>query len=229
MGDARVSESLAFRLAWLAGSGWLRLSAGRTIRSLPRSGPEAAFHYPVIVRLPPTVAASVVSGLERMRVLDPSHYYYPAESMHITLYSVSRFLSGGSDLADRVSKLRAVIGSYPSFDVALCGLNVSPTTVFAQVVPDGRTFGCLREGLKALNSGPSKMEGIGVILRDMLPHANVARFSGRVTADYLGEISRSRRECFGRWTVRKVELVRTDTLLSREGSQVLERIPLATA
>jgi hypothetical protein len=32
---------------------------------------------------------------------------------------------------------------------------------------------------------------------------------------------------WGRWTVSEVEIMRTDTLLSREGRQVLERIPLA--
>ena len=101
--------------------------------------------------------------------------------------------------------------------------------IFAQVIPGNRTFGGLHEGLKALNSGPSKGDGIGVILRDMLPHANVVRFSGRVSADYLREVARSRREWFGRWTVREVELVRTDRLLSRGGSRVLERFPLATA
>jgi hypothetical protein len=49
-----------------------------------------------------------------------------------------------------------------------------------------------------------------------------------VTAAFLEEVSKSRQEWFGRWTVREVELVRTDKLLSGKGSQVLERIPLAT-
>lgn len=228
MENLALRESLAFRLAWLMGSGWLRLSAGRTVHSLPPTGLEAAFHYPVIIRLSPAVAASMMPGLERLRALDPRHYYYPTESMHITVHSVSRFLSGSSDVTDRVAELRAIIGSYPSFDVTLCGLNVSPTTVFAQVVPDGRAFGRLRKGLKTLNFGPGKVDGIGSVLRDLLPHANVVRFSGEVTANFLEEISRSRGAWFGRWTVREVELVRTDRLLSREGSRVLERIPLAT-
>jgi hypothetical protein len=57
----------------------------------------------------------------------------------------------------------------------------------------------------------------------------VVRFSGRVTTEFLREVSRFRRIHFGRWAVREVELVRSDKLLSREGSHVIERIPLATS
>jgi hypothetical protein len=48
-----------------------------------------------------------------------------------------------------------------------------------------------------------------------------------VTPNFLDEVSRSRQVRIGWWTVREVELVRTDRLLSREGTQVLKRIPLA--
>jgi hypothetical protein len=61
-----------------------------------------------------------------------------------------------------------------------------------------------------------------------LAHANVVRFSGGVTTEFVREVSRSRRIHLGRWAVREVELVRSDKLLSREGSHVIERIPLAT-
>jgi hypothetical protein len=56
---------------------------------------------------------------------------------------------------------------------------------------------------------------------------NLVRFSGRVTKDFLDEVSRSRLAWFERWRVSEVELIRTDTLISRESRQVLARIPLA--
>ena len=62
-----------------------------------------------------------------------------------------------------------------------------------------------------------------------LAHVNVIRFSGLVTTGFIKEVARFRRIHFGRWTVREVELVRSDKLLSREGSHVIERIPLATS
>jgi hypothetical protein len=113
----------------------------------------------------------------------------------------------------------------------LRGLNVSPTTVFAQVISHDRTFSSLRGSLRRLArrsvSHPGSVSSFGVVVRDLLPHANIVRFLGRVTPNFLDEVSRSRQVRIGWWTVREVELVRTDRLLSREGTQVLKRIPLA--
>jgi hypothetical protein len=62
-----------------------------------------------------------------------------------------------------------------------------------------------------------------------LAHVNVVRFSGGVTTEFVREASHFRWIHLGRWAVREVELVRSDKLLSREGSHVIERIPLATS
>jgi len=147
--------------------------------------------------------------------------------MHVTIGGVGRFLSNGFDAAARLAELRAVIGSYPSFDLTVRGLNVSPSTIFVQVIPHGRTLRALSADLRMLGRRAGGTSGFGDYIRDLLPHMTIVRFSGRVTKDFLDEVSRSRLAWFERWTVDEVELIRTDTLLSREGRQVLARIPLA--
>jgi 2'-5' RNA ligase len=233
VGNAAARERLGFRLAWLVGSTRLRLSAGGGSHALPPSGADAASHHSVIIRLPESVAASVAPILERLREHGPHHYYYPADTIHVTVRVLEGSLPGGPDAAARFADLRTIVGSYPSFDLTLRGLNVSPTTVFAQVIPHDRTFGRLRGSLRrrlarrSSVSQPGSVSSLGGVVRDLLPHANVVRFSGGVTPNFLDEVSRSRQVRIGRWTVREVELVRTDRLLSREGAQVLERTPLA--
>jgi hypothetical protein len=227
IGNMAVCERLSFRLAWLIISAHLRLSARSTFHYLPPSGPEVASHHSVIIRPPRHIVSSVASTLERLREVGPNHYYYPADSMYVTVCSASRFISDSSNSATHLAELRAVIGSHPSFDLALCGLNVSPSTVFAQVIPHGRTLRILREGLRMPGPQSGEVSAFGVYVRDLLPHVNIVRFSGHAIAGFLKEVSRSRQACFGRWTVREVEVVRTDTMFSREGSQVLERFPLA--
>ena len=59
-----------------------------------------------------------------------------------------------------------------------------------------------------------------------LGHANLVRFSGPVTAGFLAELARLRRQDFGTFTVDEVELVRTDRLLSPEGTTTLGRLRL---
>jgi 2'-5' RNA ligase len=227
IGNLAVCERLSFRLAWLISSAQLRLSAGSALQSLPPSGPDAALSYTVMIRPPAHVVSSVAPALERLHEISSHHYYYPADSMHVTVAGVSQYLSDGSNAAARLAELRAIIGFYPSFDLTLRGLNVSPFTVFAQVIPHSRTLRTLRTELRMLARGVGGASGFGHYVRDLLPHMNVVRFSGRVTADFLDEVSRSRQLRFARWTVREVEVIRTDALLSREGRQVLERIPLA--
>ena len=226
--NAAFYERLSFRLVWLLCSAELRLSAGRAPRSLPPSGRNAPLLFGVMIRPPAHVVASVAPALERMREIGPHHYYYPPDSMHVTVGGVSRFLGDGANAAARRAELRALIGSYPNFDLTLRGLNVSPGTVFAQVIPHSRTLRALRADLRMLDRRAGGASGFGSYVRDLLPHMNIVRFSGRVTADFLDEVSRSRRVWFARWTVREVEVILSDTLLSAEGRQVLERTPLAS-
>jgi 2'-5' RNA ligase len=231
LGNRGLRERLAFRVAWLAGIAWLRLPAGKAFHTLPPSGPDAAAYRPVIIRLRSDIAASITLALDRLREHGPQHFYYPPESMHVTIQALGPLLLDGPDSAARLEALRNLVGSYPSFDLTMRGLNVSPGTVFAQVIPHGPELGKLRRDVRALQGGDRQLDlasSLGVFARTLLPHANVVRFSGRVTAGFLDELSRSRWEYFGRWTVHEVELVRTDRLLSQEGTQVLERMPLAT-
>jgi len=227
VGEAALPERLGFRLAWLIGSAQLRLSAASTLHTLPPSGPEAARHYAVVIRPPAHVVASVAPVLRRLREIGPHHHYYPADSMHVTIGSVGRFLSNGFDTAASLAELRALIGSYPRFDITVRGLNVSPSTVFAQVIPQGGTLRALRTDLRMLGRRAGGPIDFGSYVRDLLPHMNIVRFSGRVTPDFLDEVSRSRLVRFERFTVGEVELIRTDTVLSREGRRALASIPLA--
>ena len=147
--------------------------------------------------------------------------------MHVTMGGVGQFLHDGVDAAARLAELHSVIGLYQSFDLTVRGLNVSPSTVFAEVVPHGGTLRALRADLRMIGGSAGGTSGLGDYIRYLLPHMNLVRFSGRVTKDFLDEVSRSRLAWFERWTVSEIELIRTDTLLSRESRQVLARIPLA--
>jgi 2'-5' RNA ligase len=210
----------------------LLLSVGRTAHALPPSGPDVAVHQAIIVRVPSRVASSVTPALEGLRQHDPHHHYYPPEAMHVTVRKLGRFPSDDPGVVARLAELRHIAASHPSFDLTMWGLNLSPTTVFAQIVPHDRTFHSLRRHLGGMVD-PSVYQSSSERLFDVsarnLAHVNVVRFSGLVTTEFIKEVSRFRRIHFGRWTVREVELVRSDKLLSREGSHVIERIPLATS
>jgi 2'-5' RNA ligase len=190
--EAALRERLSFRLAWLIGSARLRLSAASALHSLPPSGLEAALHYTVVIRPPAHVVTSVMPVLQTLREISPHHHYYPSDSMHVTMGGVGRFLHDGVDAAARLAELRAVIGLYQSFDLTVRGLSVSPSTVFAEVIPHGETLRALRADLRMRAHQAGGPSGFGDYVRDFLPHMNLVRYSGRVTKDFLDEVSRSR-------------------------------------
>jgi 2'-5' RNA ligase len=225
-----IYEQLGFRLAWRAGSAWSRLTAGRTIHELPPSGPEAAVHQSTIIRLPLSITAALTPVLERLQEQGPQHHYYPGDTMHVTVLAMDGFLSNDPDDAMRLTQLRSIISSHPSLDLTVRGLNISPTTVFAQIIPHDRTLRSLRRHLRAIakqSRSGAEGEGIHGVIARTLVYANVVRFSGPVTRGFLDELSRYRQTHFGRWTVPEVEFVQSDKLLTQEGTQVVKRIPLA--
>ena len=220
----------SFQLVWLASSAWLRLSAGRTIHELPPSGPDASVHQAAIIRVPSCVASSVVPILERLRRHNAPHHYYPPETMHVTICKLGQSPSDDAGVATRLAELRHIVASHPSFDLTMQGLNLSPTTVFAQVFPHDQAFHSMRRhfgGIAERNVDRSSSERIIDGVARNLAHANVVRFSDLVTTGFIKEVSRFRWTHFGRWRVQEIELVRSDKLLSREGLHVIERIPLA--
>jgi 2'-5' RNA ligase len=224
-------QRLGFQLVWVATGSWLRLSAGRTAYELPPSGPDVAVHQAAIIRVPSCVASSVVPVLEELHQHAPHHHYYPPDTMHVTVCKLGQFASNDPGGAARLGELRHIAASHPSFALTMRGLNLSPTTVFAQMFPHEQTFHSLRRHLgrvaKPIIDQSSSEKIIDDVARN-LAHTNVGRFSDPVTREFIKEVSRFRWTHFGRWTVREVELVRTDKLLSQEGVQIMERIPLAT-
>ncbi len=223
-------QRLGFQLVWFASGSWVRLSAGRTAYELPPSGQHAAVHQAAIIRVPSCVASSVIPVLEELHQHDPHHHYYPPDTMHVTICKLGQFPSDDPDAAAHLGELRHIAASHPSFDLTMRGLNLSPTTVFAQVFPHDQTFHSLRRHLGGIAERsvdqPSSERIIDGVARN-LAHANVVRFSDLVTAGFIKEVSRFRWTHFGRWTVREVEVVRSDKLLSREGLHVIERMPVA--
>jgi 2'-5' RNA ligase len=207
---------MAWALWW---PGWAatRATAGRRAFTLPPSGPAAAVHLTTVVRLPATVTAALASTLDRLHAVGPRHHYYPPETMHVTVQNLDA-LAPAAPLPDGLVEL---VAARAPFRLAVRGLGVVPGAVFALALPGDATMASLRAGLAGLAGGHHRgRPGRG------LGHANLVRFSGPVTAGFLAELARLRRQDFGTFTVDEVELVRTDRLLSPEGTTTLGRLRL---
>jgi 2'-5' RNA ligase len=217
-----VDDRLAFRLLWLAGSARLRMTGARRCFELPAQGPQAAHHLTTVVRIPGGVADALTAAQTRLRHRDPTHYYYPPQTMHFTVANLDH---APSHLVDQLPSL---LGGLRRFEVAVQGLGVSPTTVFAQVLADDAAVRELRARLAALAPRSASFRLLDTLMRNVAV-VNIVRFSGSVSAPFLTEVARMRKQRFGRFSVAHVELVRTDRLLSDAGTHALEVLALTDA
>jgi 2'-5' RNA ligase len=211
-----LRHQVRVQLVWLAGYARLRMTAGRQSFELPPQGMSAANHLTTVVRVPDDVAAALTAAQARLRRWDAWHHYYPPSTMHLTIANLDHVPSG---LSDQIS---TVLDGFRPFDVLVRGLGVSPTTVFAQALPEDSALQELRRRLWALAPKPLLPGLLGRAMRH-LSFINIARFCGPVSEELLTEVARLRPLTIGRFCVTEMELVRTDRFLSDTGTQVLRR------
>ncbi len=213
-----LDDQLRFQLVWLVGYARLRVTAGRRSFHLPPLGIEAANHLTTVVRVPADMATVLTAAQARLKRWGSSHYYHPP-TMHLTISNLDHATSG---LRDQIS---TVLEGFRPFDILVHGLSVSPTTVFAQALPEDSAVQELRRRLWAMEPKPFLP---GLVSRAMrhLCLINIVRFCGPVSSELLTEVARLRTLSAGRFSVTEIELVRTDRFLSDTGTQVLERFSL---
>ncbi len=114
---------------------------------------------------------------------DSSHYYYPPTTMHLTISNLDHITSGHRD------QISTVLEGFRPFDMLVRGLSVSPTTVFAQLLPEDSA---VEEGRRRLCAMEPKTLLPGLVSRAMrhLCFINLVRFCGPVSSELLTEVAR---------------------------------------
>lgn len=171
----------------------------------------------VVARLPAEVAERLAAAAQALGGTHAHHYSYPAESIHLTILALA-------EEAGAKNAVGAIAGRHRAFAMDAHGLNLSTGTVFAELYQRGSGLATLRRALLGelapLHSPASQW------VRQRLAHANVVRLGGPVDRRLVAGVESLRACDFGRFEVAEIELVRTDKVLSAEGTLVLGRFPL---
>jgi 2'-5' RNA ligase len=175
------------------------------------------------------ITGGLVSALDDLRRVSPSHHYYAPANIHLTILNLDAIRIRFRTEIDLIQAVRSIVASCSSFEITAIRLNVSPHTVFTRVLPEDDTLSHLRKRIAALS--PTHARHPWIVhpmqrLRRRFALANVVRFSGVVTPAFAVAISRWREATFGRGIITELELVRTDRLLSTEGTEVIARMSL---
>jgi 2'-5' RNA ligase len=182
---------------------------------LPPHGPGSSSHVTAVSRVSVQRADDVARALESLRATAPEHYFYPPETLHLTIRNLDGLDAAAFDAA------AAILSAAPAFDLELHGLNVSSQTVFVQALPRDDTLRSLRRRLDDLLRASTRPH-----LPASLAHVNVVRFRGRVGPSLLLAVARQRSLALGTLRVDEVEIVETDRLFSAAGTRTVRRIAL---
>jgi hypothetical protein len=186
----------------------------------------------IVARLPPAVASALVDALRPLEERFPEHYYYPAETIHLTLTDLSPLFDGGDFSKISLAAARAFLlleeelRDEPPMRLRVQGFGLFPTTVFGRLFDlDGRITD-LRERV-----GELLRREVGAVLRPAvapgLVFANVARYSVAPTAGVVEEVARFRECPRLSFEAANFEIVTTDKVLSQRNTTVHGRLKFA--
>ena len=183
-------------------------------------------HTTTVIRLPEHISKRLHDCLI---TICPSDYHYPAKDMHLTLINLDELLSAqgvihweslASHISEQVSKL-------PQLEFQVSGINVFPTTIFAEIYDK---TGLLEAYRQAIIRGVSSYLSVEVepgnyhALVPGITFTNVVRFKNIPDPSLIEQLEPIRKNDFGAFRPEAFEIVETNKLLSSTGTVVHTRI-----
>jgi len=203
---------------WLKFAGPVR----GAVLSAPKPG-EPSNILTSVVRIPAQLADDIMTVVSALSRRFPGHYLYPKTDLHLTVLNCTPALEDprqpSSDEVHSIAEdFQEIVSQFRPFQLRLCGLNVFPTTVFAQVLDESHSLETLRERLRRRFDERLRWSGTHdaaqLVPSPSLSYVNVLRFDSVVEPALLDGINHLRRVDLGHFTVSSIELVTTDKLLS---------------
>jgi hypothetical protein len=179
-----------------------------------------------------TPIAMLDQELAELRRSHPSQFYYPSNSLHVTLLgctprSPARSAFSASQLERIAGVCTRVLQGMPAVHLSLRGLGLVGNQVFVQVFPHSDDWARLRSDLvrdlRAEGEAP-------IAYPDTRPiHLNVMRLTDGSRQEIAGilELVQARRNVdFGEFVIDTVDLLITDFVLSEPSTTFLRGFPL---
>jgi hypothetical protein len=185
-----------------------RLPHGATTLQLGEPSLTCVVRLRPVLALPIHQAVRSLAGVER-------HYVYPAADLHVTLLNL-----GASTDLDAVA---AVLGRTAPFAVRLHGLQLSRHSVSVRAFDDTGALHAVRRRLIEVTGARPAWP------RRRLGFVNAVRYLSQDVQQLTEAVRDQRARRFGVLEVTVAEVVRTDKVLSADGTTVLARTALAGA
>lgn len=211
-GATRLAQQTGFGLVQVLEARRLRLGVSVLPLDLPRE------HLTSVVRLPVELGEVLVEAARRLPGA-ASHYLYVPTDVHLTVLNLDAQGAG----ACRVEAVAAAMRGTGSFPVVLRGFGVSRQSIYARAYDP-------TAGLWRLRGRVAQVVGVRPPLPlRLLGFVNVLRFGHSRVQEVIAGVAAAggASPIAGAFRAQCVQIVRTDKLLSREGTELLQRVELS--
>lgn len=197
---------------------WTRFSASIKEDGTACDYPAPEEQYPqyntTVIRLPEPIQHQLATAA---KFLLPDAFHYPAHTIHLTLINIDLLLVGqpSPDWSALSRIIQKELGSLQPLQLAVRGINVFPTGIFAQIY-DVR--GNIEEYRSRIVQATARLHPGDTRIKAVAPgaaFANLAKFQQRgIEYDFTKVLRAYRERDFGSFSPSALELVTTDRLLS---------------
>jgi hypothetical protein len=194
----------------------LRRASGRGLRVGPIDPAHADPDAPAeiltsVIWLPPTIIGRLHELGVTFAAEQPGQYAYPAESIHMTLVGPAG--RPGQDERSVLDDLREVAPLMAGTRLALAGLNLGSSTVYARLDASGDGLVEARRLLRDrwASAAPSRIERL---LRERLMWATIVRFTAPPTPAFIEAVARRRRIRSDPFPIESIVLARSNRVMA---------------
>lgn len=181
----------------------------------------------------PNIIPQIVAIQNKLRSIDPTHYYYPTSSLHITVAGCTPFYKKRTAISlGRINRIFKICNELiqdwnEPFHLHVVGLNAIPYSIFLQVFNSDGTFTKFRHelisALKAFGENPIEQFNTGEI------HINIMKFTHNNSAklkQFVSTLEDLRDFRIGLLIVDKIELDITDKIQFPSNTSVIHEFNL---
>lgn len=168
--------------------------------------------------------------IEPLRAIDPSHYYYQLDSLHLTIKNIRTIhkppLFSSEDVEKAKQVFNKIIPSFKIFEFELKGLVRFPTSVSLMGYSDNILY-------DIVSTLDSELKEIGVpdnkkYVSDTVFFGNITicRFTSQPSDEFLAKVEEMKDLFVGKLKVKEVSLIKCNSVCSPVNREVIETFRL---
>lgn len=185
-----------------------------------------------VVFIPSNISKKIIQNVVKpLREIEPEHYYYPPESMHLTIKNVRTInkppLFNKSDIIKANELFNKIITQFPCFEFNVEDVLLFPTSISVMAYSNNT----LQELVQALDKG---LREIGVpdnkrYISDSVFWGNITicRFIKNPGNQFVETIKNMRNIKIGRFKVEKVSLISSNVVISPKSKKIIAEYMLS--